>query len=812
MRVLLIITLLLLPIFSVAETITIESVLVHPGEPLPRPALQVDAIEQAIIAGQWLAPSGAGEQGAWQEVTADENGWIHEDDLVYGYAYAEVEVAESGTWLIDAMGYAGVYVNGEPRIGNIYGYTDTWESWQPHFDFSQLPVQLQAGRNTFLFYGNRYGLMRAQLTRTANTVSLNSRDMTLPDLIVGEELDSWGAIVVTNATAEVVTDVELVIQVAGGPKVTSTVPPLPAYGVRKVGFTLRAPVFDEQGTQELSLQLRRGGKSVGETKVPLDVKGPAENRRVTFVSDIDGSVQYYGYLPAAGEPGAKALFLSLHGASVEALNQSGSYVPLSWGHVVAPTNRRPFGFSWEDWGRLDALEVLALAADKLDIDEDRVYLTGHSMGGHGSWHLASHYPDRFAAVGPSAGWITIWSYRRDPAANKPSPLAALIERGTLPSQTFEMAPNLADLGVYVLHGADDDNVPPEQAHMMLDRLGEFHHDFVYHEQPGVKHWWDLSDDPGADCVSWPPMFDFFARHRRPEAREIRSLQFRTPSPAITAWYHWACVGAQQRPFVMSSIDLERDEGWRHITGTTQNTAVLGFDLSASVLDSVELAIDGERMTLAVPHDRQLWLQFDGNWQPVAAPDPQRKGMQNNGGLRAAFDRRVQLVYATGGTPAENAWAAAKARYDAEYLWYQGNGSVDVIPDTSFDPATEPDRNVVLYGNAATHQHWDALWKAPVGVDGQGVQVGDQKLSGAGLAVLAVHPRPGSSVASVGIVAASGAEGCRLLNRRPYLRYGVAYPDVTVFENRGDGNIARGAGYFGNDWTVTKGEFVWEDER
>ena len=36
-----------------------------------------------------------------------------------------------------------VYVNDEPRIGNIYGYTDDWESWQPHFDFSVVPVRLR---------------------------------------------------------------------------------------------------------------------------------------------------------------------------------------------------------------------------------------------------------------------------------------------------------------------------------------------------------------------------------------------------------------------------------------------------------------------------------------------------------------------------------------------------------------------------------------------------------------------------------------------------------------------------------------------
>ena len=63
--------------------------------------------------------------------------------------------------------------------------------------------------------------------------------------------------------------------------------------------------------------------------------------------------------PASG-PAGQALFLSLHGASVEAIGQADAYSPKKWGPIVCPTNRRPYGFDWEEWGRWDALEVLAL--------------------------------------------------------------------------------------------------------------------------------------------------------------------------------------------------------------------------------------------------------------------------------------------------------------------------------------------------------------------------------------------------------------------------------------------------------------------
>lgn len=776
-----------------AETLTIDQVLTHPRETLLRPAVEITAVDRAIVQGTWTGPD-----DAWTARRAGEDGWIEADPAELGYAYAEIVMEEDSTWLLDAMGYATVDVNGEPRIGNIYGSTDDWEAWQPHFDFSVIPVRLHAGVNTFLFRGNRYGRLRARLTRVEEGLSFNGRDATLPDLVHGRIYDGWGAIVVINATGGTVSDAVLTADVKGGEPRTVPVPPLPPYGVRKVGFRIDSRA-QKTATAEVALTLKRGGRTQATHELVLAVKQPHENRRVTFVSEIDRSVQYYGYLPATGGPGPKALVLSLHGASVEAINQSGSYAPLPWAEIVAPTNRRPFGFSWEDWGRRDALEVLDLATETLDIDPDRVYLTGHSMGGHGSWQLAGHYPDRFAAVGPSAGWIDLWSYRQDAPADEPDALTVLVERATLPSRTREFAPNLADMGVYVLHGGADDNVPPEQAYLMLDVLEGFHRDYVFHEEPDVGHWWDRSPDPGADCVSWSPMFDFFARHRLASAEELRRIAFRTASPSISAWNRWVGVLQQIEPWEMSAVDLTRDAAWTHVDGTTRNVRTLALDWSRSEAAEITVTLDGQTLSAPAPDGGTLFLRSrDGEWSVGEAPDPREKGAANNGGFRSAFQRDPQLVYATGGSPAENAWALAQARYDAEWLWYQGNGSVDVLPDTLFDPTAEPERDVVLYG----HEHRDRLWldlmtSGPL-IQDDSLTVGLTEIMDPSPAILCVRPRRDSTSASVGIVAAAGEHGRRLLQTRPYLRLGVAYPDVVVFQSFGK---PLAAGFWGSDWHI-----------
>ncbi|MEN9732515.1 MAG: hypothetical protein RLZ45_510, partial [Verrucomicrobiota bacterium] len=176
--------------------------------------------------------------------------------------------------------------------------------------------------------------------------------------------------------------------------------------------------------------------------------------------------------------------------------------------------------------------------------------------------------------------------------------------------------------------------------------------------------------------------------------------------------------------------------------------------------------------------------------------------------------RVLLVYGTRGTPEENAWAIAKARFDSESFWYRGNASLEMIPDTAFEARRYRDRGVILYGNADSNGAWkELLGDSPVQVRRGSVRVGDRETTGTDLCCLFLQPRRDSDVASVGVVSGSGVVGMRLADRLPYFLAGVALPDLTVFGpatlEQGWGAVL-GAGYFGNDWSVQNGEFAWRD--
>ena len=125
---------------------------------------------------------------------------------------------------------------------------------------------------------------------------------------------------------------------------------------------------------------------------------------------------------------------------------------------------------------------------------------------------------------------------------------------------------------------------------------------------------------------------------------------------------------------------------------------------------------------------------------------------------------------------------------------------------------EPDRGVILYGNAQTNRAWQVLLaKSPVQVFNARVRIGGREVTGEDLACLFIQPRLGSDRALVGVVSGTGLPGMRLTEYLPYFISGVGYPDCILLGSetlRTEAAGVRAAGFFGEDWGIDSGEFVW----
>ncbi len=761
-----------------------------------------------------------GNEQKWKPITTDSTNSFNDRNLRSSYVYLSYRSGSARTVLFEASGHSLVLINGLPHEGDHYD-----------FGWNLIPLKLKKGLNKFVLKVGRFPRIRARLIDPLPKVQLTTRDLTMPDILVEEDKTYVGGIRVINATDTWVKNYAITSEIEGK-RITSKVPDIPPMSVRKVPVEI-ASVTDAIKIGKTSLRLslaNRSKKTVSSKTLDVTVKSKYTHHKRTLISQVDGSVQYYSVAPSTDKKSdSQALFLSVHGASVEAVNQANAYKKKDWGHLIAPTNRRPFGFAWEDWGRLDALEVLADAKSIYKPDSQRIYLTGHSMGGHGTWYLGATYPDHFAAIAPCAGYPDLLLYRDgfmkrmlsmspqqlarfgmtpkvlERIKNKPKPTAMedMIFRAGAPSRTLELIRNYLHHGVYVLHGEIDNVVPTYIARDMRERLGKFHPDFTYYEYPDGTHWY------GNHSVDWDPIFDLFKQRTIKEDKDIKKLEFYTGSPGVSSGSHFIKIHQQEAPFKTSSFKFSKGE---KPTIETNNTAFLEVDYSNLEDTKDMIEIDGTE--LHVSGDQKLFFKkTDGQWKAADSPDLKEKGPHRNGGFKDAFNNNVVLVYATRGTRSENDWYLNRARFDAETFWYRANGNVEVVRDVDFTLAKYANRNVVVYGNKDNHSAWDLLLKdSPIQVKHNQVNFDGKLISGKQWGMYFIVPRKDSDKASVGVVTATGEKGMKAAYMNHYLVNGTTFPDVLLFDDHVlvDGiSEVKCAGFFGNDWSVATGDFEWK---
>jgi predicted peptidase len=137
------------------------------------------------------------------------------------------------------------------------------------------------------------------------------------------------------------------------------------------------------------------------------------------------------FLHGAGERGDDLNLVKRHGPPK--LIAAGKHFPFI---VVSPQCPRD---SW--WEPVSLIALLDHLAENYKVDPDRVYVTGLSMGGFGTWRLAAYAPERIAAIAPiCGGGEKFW------------------------------ARNFSHVPTWAFHGAKDTGVPLERTQMMVDAL------------------------------------------------------------------------------------------------------------------------------------------------------------------------------------------------------------------------------------------------------------------------------------------------------------------------------------------------------
>lgn len=203
--------------------------------------------------------------------------------------------------------------------------------------------------------------------------------------------------------------------------------------------------------------------------------GAEETGFLDKVSRLDPKDRFVVYVPPNYDPNQKwPIILFLHGSGergsdnreqlriglAPAIKEDPSRCP---GIVVFPQSKSPSTVAIDGWlpGTADgkrAIDALEQTIAEYSIDPDRVYLTGVSMGGIGSWSHAIHDPDRWAAVVPICG-----------------------------GGNSRKAERIAQLPIWCFHGSADAVVPAAFSRLMVEALKKSGGSPHYTEYPGVGH-------------------------------------------------------------------------------------------------------------------------------------------------------------------------------------------------------------------------------------------------------------------------------------------------------------------------------------
>jgi len=516
-----------------------------------------------------------------------------------------------------------------------------------------------------------------------------------------------------------------------------------------------------------------------------------------FYSEIDGSPQPYVYYLPRNRPQQDklGLFVFLHGYAQDLDKVNWVYYMYSdkLNHLAESQGMipvLPFGRSNTEFmgvGEVDVLEAITQMKRCYPIDEQRVFLSGGSMGGSGAYTIACHYPHLIAGIAPIAGRHSFYLWKD-------------IDRQTYVGfkriQTDidyaeAIAPNLHNVQAHIFHGAQDRLIKIGQSRNMAALLRGLGQPVEYTEFPDGDHWiWGR-------CFTHPPFQKSLRKSRSP--RWPRTVKFKTYTLKYDRAY-WVRILRLTRWGPPATVEAEAcADGTIRLTTSNVRRLTLGPDPKfLAGRDRVTTVLNGQTRQCRVSGGRIL-LETGRN--PVSGTQKTRSIC---GPAREAYCSRFMMVFGTQSGDDTDLRTTAKAAQ--EWVAF-AKGRASLKSDTSVTGEDIAHHNLILFGDAETNSLIGRIApKLPIKITRDEFALADRTFPRPAANLLMVYPNPLNP--SRYVLLNVGTFWGRHLGINHKLDH---VPDFIVFEDRRapDGNNEfLCAGYFDNQWRLDE-DLMWE---
>lgn len=498
----------------------------------------------------------------------------------------------------------------------------------------------------------------------------------------------------------------------------------------------------KQGMERVA-QLREG-KPLWVSATGLVVRG--------YVSALDGSVQPYGlvvpasYTPATPHQWRLDFWFHGRGETLSELSflsgrmkSNGDFTPRN--AIVLHTYSR-YCNGQKLAGEVDVFEALADAQRRYAIDEDRIVIRGFSLGGAAAWHIAAHYPGRWAAAAPGAGFSETPDFLKVFQNEKVQPTwyeQALWHQ----YNATDHALNFFNLPLVAYSGELDGQ--KQAADMMAKAIRAEGLELTHIIGPGTKH----AYHPVAKQEVSRRIDRIVEAGRDPLPKEIRFTTW-TLRYNNSAWLtvdaleqHWQ--QARVRAAILAGNTVRIDAENVTALSLAMPSGLAPFDLSAAV----KVILNGKEMTGPKPGSDRSWeAKFnlaDGQWLAGALPENGlRKRHALQGPIDDAFMQSFLVVRPTGKSSNEkvSAWVASEMAHFTNEWRRHFRGDARVKDDSAVTDADIAAHNLILWGDVESNQLLAKLAeKFPIKWSKENVSVGNKSFASANHVPLLIHPNP-----------------------------------------------------------------------